>query len=165
MRYSFCPKCGGRLYINGSEDVNKPVCKKCGFIFYQNPIAGVAAIIIRDKKILLGKRNGSYHGKWCIPCGYIEWDEDVYHAVKREMEEETGLIIEPTQVYAVLSNFHNKEQHTVGIWFMAQEVGGELAAADDLQDVDFYRYTELPELAFPTDLVVLKRLKEEDLIS
>jgi ADP-ribose pyrophosphatase YjhB (NUDIX family) len=124
----------------------------------------IKAIIIRNEKILLGKRNGTYQGKWCIPCGYVEWGEDVYDAVKRELLEETGLIIEPLDVYTVLSNFHNEEQHTVGIWFMAKEGGGELLVGDDLKEVRFFSFDDLPELAFPTDRVVLKRLKEDKLI-
>lgn len=164
MRYRFCPKCGGRLSLNEDQDKTKPNCIECGFIFYQNPIAGVAAIVIRDQKVLLGRRNGSYKGEWCIPCGYIEWDEDIYDAAKREFLEETGLEIEVVDVYSVLSNFHNSQQHTVGIWFLAREVGGNLQAGDDIEEVGFFYFEELPDLAFETDYQVLKRLKDENLI-
>jgi ADP-ribose pyrophosphatase YjhB (NUDIX family) len=164
MRYHYCPKCGGKIGINGGKGPTKPQCADCGAVFYQNPVVGVAAIVIRDKKILLGKRNGSYQDKWCIPCGYVEWDEDVYDAVKREFAEETGLKIEVKGVYEVLSNFHNPEQHTVGIWFLAREVGGRLKAGDDLKEVEFFAYDAMPWLAFSTDAVVLKRLKNEQLI-
>jgi 8-oxo-dGTP diphosphatase len=164
MRYSHCPKCGGTLALNEKRETSKPYCINCGYIFYQNPAVGVAAIILRDRKVLLGQRLGSYEGKWCIPCGYVEWDEDVYGAVRREFEEETGLDIVIRRVYAVHSNFHNPEQHTVGIWFLAEEVGGVLTAADDLQAVGFFSFEELPELAFPTDKKVIRQLKEERLI-
>lgn len=30
-------------------------------------------------------------GKWCMPCGYLDWDETLEEAVKREVWEETGL--------------------------------------------------------------------------
>lgn len=165
MRYHFCSKCGGRLSLNEKKEISRPYCISCGFVFYQNPVVGVAAIIIRDKKVLLGKRKGSYEGQWCIPCGYVEWDEDVYEAARREFIEETGLKIEITAVYTVLSNFHNPEQQTVGIWFLANEIEGELAAGDDLEEVGFFSYEELPVLAFPTDRVVLKKLKDEQLLS
>ncbi len=29
-------------------------------------------------------------GKWCMPCGYLDWDETLYDAVIREPFEETG---------------------------------------------------------------------------
>ena len=32
-------------------------------------------------------------GKWCMPCGYLDWDEDFSEAVRREVFEETGLDI------------------------------------------------------------------------
>ena len=161
MRYHFCPKCGGKLSLNEKREIARPYCTSCGFVFYQNPAVGVAAIVIREQKILLGKRKGSYEGQWCIPCGYVEWDEDVYEAARREFAEETGLKIEITGVYTVLSNFHNPEQQTVGIWFLGKELGGELAAGDDLDEAEFFAYADLPELAFPTDRVVLRRLKDD----
>ncbi|WP_047153113.1 NUDIX hydrolase [Aneurinibacillus tyrosinisolvens] len=165
MRYKYCPKCGGTLRLNDKQDSTRPVCTECGFVFYQNPAVGVAAIVMREKKILLGKRSGTYRGQWCIPCGYVEWEEDVNDAAKREFEEETGLQIRIKRVYAVLSNFHNPEQHTVGIWFLAEEEGGSLKAQDDLEEAAFFSYGQLPELAFPTDKQVLRKLKEEGLLS
>ena len=165
MRYSFCPKCGGRLALNEAGDETKPYCTACGFVFYQNPAVGVAAIVIREQKILLGRRKGGeYEEKWCIPCGYVEWNEDVYEAACREFMEETGLSITIQGVYTVHSNFHNPSQHTVGIWFMAEEAGGELRAGDDLNEVGFFEYDELPELAFPTDRLVLEQLKQENML-
>lgn len=51
MRYTFCPKCGGRLGLNERNEIARPACTTCGFIFYQNPIVSVAAILIRDGKV------------------------------------------------------------------------------------------------------------------
>ncbi|MCZ8515303.1 NUDIX domain-containing protein [Paenibacillus filicis] len=70
--------------------------------------------------------------------------EDVYEAAKREMLEETGLRIELTFLYTVISlygepyvgtEFYNPEQQNVMIWFLAKETGGELRAGDDIDDV------------------------------
>lgn len=164
MRFKFCPKCGGKLVANDATEINKPKCVDCGFVFYQNPIVGVAAIVLLEGKVLLGKRNSSYSGKWCIPCGYVEWDEDVYEAVTREFYEETGLEIKTTEVFKVLSNFHNPNQHTVGIWFLGEVVDGELVAGDDLDEVRYFHYEEVPSLAFPTDVVVIDRLYQSGLL-
>ncbi|WP_280771723.1 NUDIX hydrolase [Salipaludibacillus daqingensis] len=162
MRYSFCPKCGGRLIAEENE--NKPHCKNCGFIFYQNPIVGVAAIVIYDRKILLGKRNISYSNKWCIPCGYVEYDEEIRAAARREFLEETGLHIKIKRIYDVHSNFHNPAQHTVGTWFLAEAIGGELSANDDLSAVDYFSFDRLPELAFETDQLILDKLRKENFL-
>lgn len=49
-----------------------------------------------DYFVLLGKRgpNGDQPGKWNVPCGYIDWDEDLKGAMERELWEETGLDIQ-----------------------------------------------------------------------
>lgn len=167
MRYHFCPKCGGTLSIDETKDENKPKCTACGFTFFQNPAVGVAAILIRDRKVLMGRRTGSYKGQWCIPCGYVEYTEDVREALVREMKEETGLDFTLREVFAVHSNFHNPDQHTVGLWFLA-EAEGEPMPMDDLDQVRFFSWEEInaPEisLAFPTDALVLQKLKSKDYI-
>lgn len=162
MRYLFCPKCGGKLKYSPTSI--HPICSDCHFIFYQNPIVGVAAIVIEQEKILLGKRAGSYEGKWCIPCGYVEWDEDVNEAVKKEFYEETNLFIHTCNIYTVHSNFHNSNQHTVGLWFLTTSYEGNLQAGDDIKDARFFSYDELPPLAFPTDRLVIEQLKQEQKI-
>ncbi len=101
-------------------------------------------------------------GQWCIPCGYVEWGEDIREAAKREMKEETGLDVEVGPVYDVHSNFHDPESLTVGLWFIGEIVGGEIHAADDLDTVGFFPLDHTPEpLAFPTDRLVLERLLRE----
>jgi len=120
------------------------------------------AVVVRDEtgNILLGRRSkGEYAGLWCIPCGYVEWDEDVRQAAGREFREETGLAVEVGTVIAVHSNFHNAKQHTVGIWFAGQVTGGSLHTADnELDALGYFDPAEGPELAFPTDGLVLKQL-------
>lgn len=163
QRFKFCPQCGGALGYRMMGDHERLVCGSCAKVLYENPIVGVAAIIRQDDKILLGRRsaNASYAGLWCIPCGYVEYDEDVRDAVKREFLEETGLVIEAGKVYAVLSNFHNPAVHTVGIWFEAKAVGGTLSPGDDLDKVAYFALDAVPQLAFPTDVQVIEMLALE----
>jgi ADP-ribose pyrophosphatase YjhB (NUDIX family) len=120
------------------------------------------AVIIRDEsgRVLMGKRaQGRYGGFWCIPCGRLEWDEDVREAAVREFLEETGLEVELTGVVAVHSNFHDRERQTVGIWFGGQVTGGYLHPADgELSEIGYFDPAVPPPLAFPTDALVLRQL-------
>ena len=85
--FQFCPKCGGGLQVRNG----RLVCEKCGFILYRNPTVGVAVILLHGDRILLGRRSrGRYEGAWCIPCGHVEWGEEVRTAARREFLEETG---------------------------------------------------------------------------
>jgi ADP-ribose pyrophosphatase YjhB (NUDIX family) len=119
-------------------------------------------VIVQDKSgsILLGRRapGSTYPGLWCIPCGYVEYEEEVRSAACREFIEETGLEIELGDVFTVLSNFHNPATHTVGIWFFGKIIGGSPQAGDDLDAIDWFAPNNSPPLAFPTDAVVLSML-------
>ena len=100
--------------------------------------------------------------KWmCIPCGYVEYTEDVRAAVKREFFEETGLAVEPGAVFTVLSNFHNPQLHTVGIWFFVRVSSGRLTPGDDIDQVEFFALDAVPPLAFPTDATVIEMLRSQ----
>lgn len=136
-------------------------CTDCGFIRGRNPAVGVA-VVVRDSqgRVLLGERaTGPYAGLWCIPCGYVEWHEDIREAGMREFEEETGLAVELAGIVAVHSNFHNPKQHTVGVWFAGIVRGGHLHPADgELTDLAYFDPAGPPALAFPTDALVLAEL-------
>lgn len=158
--FRFCPSCGQPLAETRHAGRIRPRCPGCQRIFYHNPAVGVAVVVIQEDQILLGRRaSGRYAGTWCIPCGYVEWGEEIRQAAAREFAEETGLIVQVGEVVAVHSNFHDRRRLTVGLWFAGTVVGGELRADDDLDRVAFFSFTALPpDLAFPTDRLVLAEL-------
>ena len=127
----------------------------------RRPSVGVA-IVVRDERgrVLLGKRAvGWGAGAWCVPCGSLEWGEDVRAAAERELLEETGLRARAGEVVAVHSNFHDPERLTVGVWFAGEDVAGEPFPADgELSETGWFDPAEPPPLAFPTDALVLAQL-------
>lgn len=164
-RFHFCPNCGERLTTAVRGGRERPVCAECGFVQYRNPVVGVAVVVQDDQgRVLMGKRAaGPSAGAWCIPCGYVEWGEEVREAARREFEEETGLHVVVGRVIAVHSNFHNPDLLTVGIWFEGHVAGGELHPADgEFSELRFVEPATPPSpLAFPTDALVLEQLAGE----
>ncbi len=154
----FCSFCGQPLcYPRQSGSVR---CPACGCTSYRNPAVGVAVVVWQGGRVLLGRRRrGQQKGRWCVPCGFVEWGEEVRAAARRELREETGLEAEIGRVIAVHSNFHDPEKLTVGIWFEGRVVGGTLEAGDDLDAVGYFPLDGLPELAFCTDALVLAEWK------
>ncbi len=154
--FAYCPHCATRLQPWHDGERQRQRCPACGWIHYRNPTVGVAVILLEDDRILLGQRRG---GKWCIPCGHVEWDESIEQAARREFEEETGLRVALQGVFAVHSNFHDPRRHTVGVWYRGVRQSGFLRPGGDVQQVAFHPLDAPPALAFPTDALVLKKLR------
>ena len=161
--HRFCPLCGTPLERRSADGRERLGCPRCGYVLYANPLPGVAVVVVQDGRVLLGRRRSSpFEGQWCIPCGYVEADEDVGDAARREFREETGLEVELGPLYAVHSNFQVAGRPVVGLWFLAKAVGGELRAGDDLEELRSFPVGEPPsDLAFEGDRLVIEQLQEE----
>lgn len=110
-------------------------------------------------RVLLVQRGPEQSGAglWCLPCGYVEWGEDVREAAAREALEEAGVAVEIGDVMQVAVNRHDPNRPTVGIWFAARLVAleAESHAGDDAIAVGWFDPASPPPLAFPTDASVL----------
>jgi ADP-ribose pyrophosphatase YjhB (NUDIX family) len=126
---------------------------------FRNPSPGVVVLIEKDSQVLLGRRSGNYGAKkWGLPQGFIEFDEDFLTSAIREVKEETELDVEIRSLLSVVSNFLSPRLHTLAIVLLARVVGGELCAADDLEDVAWFPLSgPLPEMAFEADAHICER--------
>jgi ADP-ribose pyrophosphatase YjhB (NUDIX family) len=137
------------------------VCPACRFVHWRNPGVGAAVLILNAAgSVLLVRRapGATKPGFWSIPAGFVDYGEEIRAAAARELLEETGLVAEVGDVVHVASNFHDPNKLTVGVWFAGEVVGGTLAAGDDADDVGYFALDALPELAFDTDVTLLRRL-------
>lgn len=160
--FTYCPLCGRSLDTVHEEGHRRMKCAACGFIQYRNPASAVGVIVARDGEVLLVKRRFEpYRGKWVIPSGFIEYDEEMRDAAVREVEEETGLEVELTGLHAAESCFDDPRGNTILVLFTGRITGGELEAGDDADDAAFFPVDRLPEIAFEAHRKVLKELARQ----
>ena len=161
-----CPRCSAPLARRERGGLPRPACPACGFVFFANPGVG-AACVIRDAagRVLLVQRGPDQFGagRWCFPCGYVEWGEDVRAAAAREALEEAGVAVTLGDVVHVASNFHDPAKPSVGVWFTATQTDPSAppVAGDDAVAVGWFDPAAPPPLAFPTDLDLLRRLADQ----
>lgn len=162
--FKFCPMCSTELTVRQLGGRDRRVCPACGYVHWRNPGVG-AAVLVRDDEgrvLLIRRAPGSTKpGLWAIPAGYVDYGEDVRQAARREMREETGLVVEVGEAVFVASNFHDPGKLTVGIWFAGTVTGGTLEAGDDADDAGYFALDDLPPLAFETDVALLDSLRLE----
>ena len=158
--YKYCPYCQTPLIMEVSGGKQRPTCPNCGFVHFHNPSPGVVVIVEQDGQVLLGKRAADRfgEGKWCLPQGFIEYDDDFLTAAVREVKEETALDVEIRAIISVVSNFLTPDLHTLVIVLLAGVVAGEPHADDDLVEVAWFPLAgPLPEMAFAADQHIVER--------
>ena len=118
----------------------------------ERPILGVGALIFEGSRILLAERGGEpLKGYWSLPGGVLETGESLQDGIRREIREETGLIVEPAGIAEVFERIMRDESgraeyHYVLIDYFCDIVGGALCAGDDCSAVRWFEVKELPGL-------------------
>lgn len=156
----YCPKCGAKYHLTSSGRHSRKKCPRCGSILYQNPSPGVIVLIVDDDMILLGKRAQKVFmgGKWSLPGGFIEFDEDFLSAAHREIMEETSLSIKIFSIISVVSNFLSPTLHTLVIVLLAEKISGELRPGDDIVRLEWFPLSgPFPAMAFEADKHIIER--------
>ncbi|MEO8127204.1 MAG: NUDIX hydrolase [Bryobacteraceae bacterium] len=103
----------------------------------------MGAIILDGDRILLVERGREpLKGYWSLPGGVLETGETLQEGVKREILEETGLLIQPLRIAEVFERIMRDaegraEYHYVLIDYLCVVAGGELAAGDDVSRTEW----------------------------
>jgi len=99
-------------------------------------IVVVAGVLIKDSEVLIGKKKPNpghfLSGQWHIPGGKVDRGETETDALKREIDEETGLTVEVTAYIDETIQL----DYVVRYYFI-QATGGRLLPGDDLDEVKF----------------------------
>jgi ADP-ribose pyrophosphatase YjhB (NUDIX family) len=142
-------------------------CAACGYLFWANPVPGSQALVERDGEVLLGRRRfDPAAGLWDLPGGFVDEAEHPLDALHRELREETGLQIEPTEFLGMWMQAYD-ERHVLCLTWLARPVGGQERPGDDLVELRWFGPSDLPapeELAFETfvEILSLWRRRQQD---
>jgi len=120
------------------------------------PILGVGALIFDGDRILLVERGKEpLKGYWSLPGGVLEVGETLEEGLRREVREETGLLVEPAAMLEIFERIIRDvqgapEYHYVLIDYICPVTGGVLCAADDVSRVEWVPRDRLAEYRITT---------------
>ncbi len=129
----FCPQCARPL--DEREEGGRPrrACPdlECGFVFYDNPLPVVAAVVEHEGRVLL-VRNHGWPDKWFgLVSGFLERGEAPADGVLRELQEELGLTGEVLGLIGVYP-FHERNEVILAYHVRAT---GTVALGEEIADV------------------------------
>ena len=114
---------------------------------------GVGALIFDGDQILLVERGREpLKGFWSLPGGAVETGEPLEDAIVREVLEETGLHVIPTQVAVIFERIirdsnGTAEYHYLLIDYLCEVRSGKLCAGDDSNCARWYPLSDLSTLS------------------
>lgn len=162
MGARFCPQCGHQMELREEAGREREVCPACGFVFYLNPVPGVAIIVeVAGGVLLVRRRYPPQEGGWCFPAGFVETGEGTEEAAARECAEETGLEVAIDNLVGVYSFSEDLDRGGIVTFYTAHVVSGALRAGDDAAEVRAFPLENMPRLAFRTHREALARWKRD----
>ena len=124
---------------------------------YQYPRAALtvdAIVYVTEPEsiwVLLIKRGKDpFKDKWALPGGFIDMDETLEEACKRELFEETGMKVEAMTQFKAFDAINRDPRHrTISVVFTVQlNEKVQVEGGDDAALAEWFPVTEFPELAF-----------------
>jgi len=101
----------------------------------KKPGIGTGVMIVRDGKVLLGRRHTDPEkaksklggaGTWTMPGGGLEFGETLAEGAAREVLEETGLVVVPSSLRLIsVADDIISQGHFVTVGFLCEEIFGE----------------------------------------
>ena len=120
-----------------------------------NIFVTVDAVVFRKTNhqnmvLLIQRKNEPFKNAWALPGGFVDENEDLESAAKRELTEETGVIIDKMQQLSAFGKpDRDPRQRTISIAFLAfADESHNPVAADDAADAGWFPVEKLPKLAF-----------------
>lgn len=139
----YCPYCGTEL-----DDVEPPTIQHCAscddYVFY-NPTPGGSVAVLDGERLLLVE-DFRYENEWKLPSGVLEVGESPAEGAIRELEEETGLVVDPDGLTYVTNNAVEPVdgKHHANVTFATRRAAtaGTVEAGSDATDARLWTVDE-----------------------
>ena len=121
---------------------------------YVSKIFVTVDVLVINKKteeILLIKRlNEPFKDCWALPGGFVDENEDLEEAARRELFEETNIETdEMTQIGTFGKPYRDPRGHMISVAYQTNLIENQkVKAKDDAKEVKWFSIKDLPELAF-----------------
>jgi 8-oxo-dGTP diphosphatase len=133
---------------------------------YPHPAVTVDAVVFgydaADLKVLLIQRQAApFQSHWALPGGFVNIDEALEDAARRELAEETGLeapYLEQLYTFGAPPRDPRERVISVAYYALVNLAHHAVRAASDAKNVAWFRVAELPSLAFDhADILAVAR--------
>ena len=130
---------------------------------WPRPMVTVDAVVFslaegNTQVLLVNRGREPYKGKWAVPGGFVEIDEELEDAVARELQEETGLTgvhLEQMRAFGTRGRDPRGRQISIAFTGIATEGQGKIRAGDDAAKAQWFDIEDLPEdMAFDHDEMI-----------
>jgi len=100
--------------------------------------------------LLIQRKNDPFKNAWALPGGFVDENEDLEAAAKRELLEETSVTVNSLeQLKAFGKPNRDPRGHMVSVAFIGfADENTKAVAADDANEAKWFSLNDLPELAF-----------------
>jgi 8-oxo-dGTP diphosphatase len=132
---------------------------------YPRPMLTVDTVVLTREPtpsvLLVQRANAPFAGGWALPGGFVDEREQVAHAAPRELEEETGLLVERPELLGVYDTpGRDPRGWTVSVVYLATlPTRCDVKGSDDARDARWFAVDDLPELAFDHAAILADALR------
>ena len=134
---------------------------------YQYPHPAVTAdcvvfgLVEQELQVLLIERgNDPYKGWWAFPGGFMNMDETAEECARRELKEETSLVVQDLKQLGAYTAVHrDPRERVISVVFYTLVSPAEVKGGDDARRAQWFPVGEVPQLAFDHDLILRDALQ------
>jgi 8-oxo-dGTP diphosphatase len=130
---------------------------------WPRPMVTVDAVVFsisggKTQVLLINRGREPYKGKWAVPGGFIEMDEEIEDAVARELQEETGLTgvhLEQMRTFGRCGRDPRGRQISIAFTGVVTDGQDKICPGDDAAKAQWFDIEKFPEdLAFDHDEMI-----------